>query len=110
MAEALKSTEPPQTGHYDANYGNFQTELYAEIRREAFGQDIGQSSWLSADEQDRFLGLLELSDGKKLLDIACGSGGPALRIAEKTGCTLVGIDLHEEAVATAKSLAAQRGL
>ena len=35
--------------HYDANYGNFQTELYAEIRREAFGEDIGQSSWLTAD-------------------------------------------------------------
>ena len=65
--------------HYDANYGNFQTELYAEIRREAFGEDIGQSSWLTADEQDRFLRLLELSPGKRLLDVACGSGGPALR-------------------------------
>jgi SAM-dependent methyltransferase len=96
--------------HYDANYGNFQTELYAEIRREAFGEDIGQSSWLTADEQDRFLGLLELSPGKRLLDIACGSGGPALRIATKTGCSLVGIDIHEGAVSTANSLAAKDGL
>jgi 2-polyprenyl-3-methyl-5-hydroxy-6-metoxy-1,4-benzoquinol methylase len=96
--------------HYDANYGNFQTELYAEIRREAFGEDIGQSSWLTADEQDRFLGLLELSPGKRLLDVACGSGGPALRIATKTGCSLVGIDMHEDAVSTANSLAAQDGL
>jgi SAM-dependent methyltransferase len=96
--------------HYDANYGNFQTELYAEIRREAFDEDIGQSSWLTADEQDRFLGLLELSPGKRLLDIACGSGGPALRIATKTGCSLFGIDIHEDAVSTANSLAAQDGL
>jgi 2-polyprenyl-3-methyl-5-hydroxy-6-metoxy-1,4-benzoquinol methylase len=96
--------------HYDANYGNFQTELYAEIRREAFGEDIGQSSWLTADEQDRFLRLLELSPGKRLLDVACGSGGPALRIATKTGCSLVGIDMHEDAVSTANSLAAQDGL
>jgi 2-polyprenyl-3-methyl-5-hydroxy-6-metoxy-1,4-benzoquinol methylase len=96
--------------HYDANYRNFRTELYAKIRREAFGEDIGQSSWITADEQDRFLGLLELSPGKRLLDVACGSGGPALRIATKTGCSLVGIDMHEDAVSTASSLAAQDGL
>jgi hypothetical protein len=41
-------------GHYNANYGNFQTELYAQIRREGFGEDIGQNSWLTSDEQDRF--------------------------------------------------------
>jgi cyclopropane fatty-acyl-phospholipid synthase-like methyltransferase len=97
-------------GHYNANYGNFQTELYAQIRHEAFGEDIGQNSWLTSDEQDRFLGWLDLSPGKTLLDVACGAGGPALRIAATTGCSVVGIDVHEQAVATASSLAAQRGL
>jgi hypothetical protein len=62
-------------GQYDANYGNFQTELYEEIRREAFGEDIGQNSWLTAEEQDRFLGWLELSGGKTVLDVACGLAG-----------------------------------
>jgi SAM-dependent methyltransferase len=38
------------------------------------------------------------------------SRGPALRIAAKTGCSVVGIDVHEQAVTTASSLAAQRGL
>jgi hypothetical protein len=38
---------------------NFQTELYAQIRREAFGEDIGQNSWLTADELDRFLEWLD---------------------------------------------------
>ena len=96
--------------YYDANYGNFETELYSEIRRESFGDDIGQNSWLTAEEQDLFLGWLDLSAGKTLLDVACGSGGPALRIAASTGCSLVGIDLHEQAIATAKSLASQRNL
>jgi cyclopropane fatty-acyl-phospholipid synthase-like methyltransferase len=100
----------PAAGHYNANYGNFQTELYAQIRQEAFGQDIGQNSWLTADELDRFLKQLDLSPGKSLLDVACGAGGPALRIAATTGCSVVGIDVHEQAVATASSLAAQRGL
>lgn len=105
-----KSKSIPASSQYNANYGNFQTELYAEIRREAFGEDIGQNSWLTADEQDRFLQWLGLSPGKTLLDVACGAGGPVLRIAASTGCSVVGIDVHEEAVKTASSLAAQRGL
>jgi cyclopropane fatty-acyl-phospholipid synthase-like methyltransferase len=96
--------------YYDTNYRNFDTELYSEIRREAFGEDIGQNSWLTADEQDRFLSWLDLSPGKVLLDVACGAGGPALRIAAKTGCSAVGIDVHEQAISTACSLALQRGL
>jgi 2-polyprenyl-3-methyl-5-hydroxy-6-metoxy-1,4-benzoquinol methylase len=105
-----KSNSLPPAGHYTANYGNFQTELYAQIRHEAFGEDIGQNSWLTADEQDRFLEWLDLSPQKILLDVACGAGGPALRIAATTGCSVVGIDVHEQAVTTASSLAAQRGL
>ena len=96
--------------YYATSYGNFDTELYSEIRREAYGDDIGQNSWLTSDEQDRFLEWLDLSQGKTLLDVACGAGGPALRIAATTGCSVVGIDLHEQAVRTANSLAAQRGL
>ena len=95
--------------HYNANYGNFQAELYAQIRHEAFGRDIGQNSWLTSDEQDRFLQWLDLSPGKALLDVACGAGGPALRIAASTGCSVMGTDVHEQAVRTASSLAAQRG-
>lgn len=110
MTEAVTPKQRSDIGHYDANYGNFQTDLYAEIRREAFGEDIGQSSWLTVDEQDRFLPPLGLSSGKTLLDIACGSGGPALRIATKTGCSLVGIDLHEQAISTARALAQKQGL
>jgi cyclopropane fatty-acyl-phospholipid synthase-like methyltransferase len=100
----------PPAGHYNANYGNFQTELYAQIRHEAFGEDIGQNSWLTSDEQDRFLQWLDLSPGKTLLDVACGAGGPALRTAVITGCSVVGVDFHQQAVTTASSLAAQRGV
>jgi cyclopropane fatty-acyl-phospholipid synthase-like methyltransferase len=100
----------PPAGHYNANYGNFQTELYTQIRHEAFGDDIGQNSWLTSDEQDKFLKWLELSSGKTLLDVACGAGGPALRIAAITGCSVVGIEVHEQAVTTARSLAVERGL
>jgi 2-polyprenyl-3-methyl-5-hydroxy-6-metoxy-1,4-benzoquinol methylase len=105
-----KSNPLPPADYYNANYGNFQTELYAQIRHEAFGEDIGQNSWLTSDEQDRFLQWLDLSPGKTLLDVGCGAGGPALRIAASTGCSVVGIDVHEQAIRTASALAAQRGL
>jgi ubiquinone/menaquinone biosynthesis C-methylase UbiE len=95
-------------GYYDTNYGSFQEELYSRIRRDAFGDDIGQSSWLTAEEQDSFLPLLKLCPGKKLLDVACGAGGPVLRIATKTGCSVLGIDVHPDAISAASSLAAER--
>ena len=110
MTEKTPTRPPASSRHYDANYGNFLTELYAQIRREAFGEDIGQSSWLTADEQDKFLGWLRLSAEKTLLDVACGSGGPVLRIAERTGCSIAGVDVHSQAIATANSLASQREL
>jgi len=110
MSRSAKSKSKTAPSYYDANYGNFQTELYAEIRREAFGQDIGQNSWLTATEQDTFLGWLDLSGGRMLLDVACGSGGPTLRMVETTGCSVVGIDLHKQAISTAKLLAKQRNL
>jgi cyclopropane fatty-acyl-phospholipid synthase-like methyltransferase len=110
MVQMVKRNSLPLGGHHNANYGSFQTALYAEIRQEAFGEDIGQNSWLTADEQDRFLQWLDLSPGKTLLDVACGAGGPALRIAAITGCSVVGIDVHEQATGTARILAAQRGL
>lgn len=94
--------------YYDANYGNFASQLYAEIRRAAFGEDIGQSGWQTAEEQDHYLPELRLGEGRKLLDVACGSGGPSLRIARKSGCSLLGIDLHESGIAAGRANAAEQ--
>jgi len=94
---------------YGASYRNFASALYAEIRREAFGEDIGQTGWLTAEEQDVFIARLRLSRTSRLLDVACGSGRPTLRIARKTGCRVSGIDLHGEGIASAKASAAELG-
>jgi SAM-dependent methyltransferase len=97
-------------GHYDANYGHFASSLYQEIRREAYGQDLGQNSWLTAAELLKFAHWLELMPGRRLLDVSCGSGGPALHMAKATGCQVLGIDNHEQAVANAKALTHGEGL
>lgn len=96
--------------HYDANYTQFSTDLYATIRREAFGDDIGQHSWLTADEHDLFIGWMGLREQSSVLDIACGSGRTTLRIAQRTGCSVHGIDMHQAAIAEARSASEQLGL
>ena len=96
--------------HYDANYGQFSTEVYAAVRREAFGEDIGQNSWLTADEHDLFIGWMAPRQESRVLDVACGSGRTTLRVARKTGCAVHGIDMHAAAIAEARAAAEQEGL
>jgi SAM-dependent methyltransferase len=96
--------------HYDANYGQFSSELYSAVRREAFGEDIGQNSWLTVEEHDLFIEWLAPREGSRVLDIACGSGRTTLRVAQKTGCVVHGVDTHEAAIAEARASAAQEGL
>ncbi len=95
---------------YDTYYSNFATDLDATIRKEAFGEDIGQTGWLTADEQDDFISKLDVGSGDTLLDIACGSGGPTLRIAGKAGSNVVGIDINEQGIEAARKQAQDLGL
>lgn len=100
----------PRVRHYDANYDRFSSDLYAAIRRDAFGEDIGQNSWLTADEHDLFIEWLSLTPHARLLDVACGSGHPTLRIARRTGCTIVGVDVHDAAIAEGRAAAEHAGM
>lgn len=85
-------------------------ELYAEIRREVFDEDCGQNSWMTAKEQDGFLEKLELRPGARVLDVASGSGGPALRLARRARCQILGIDVVEQRVDNANAAARDVGL
>jgi SAM-dependent methyltransferase len=90
-----------QVDLYNSTYGNFQEQVLAKIRRETYGEDIGQNSWITTDEYDTFYSWLDLSPGKHVLEIASGSGGPALYLAKKSGCQVTGLDINEEGVKTA---------
>jgi SAM-dependent methyltransferase len=104
------ASEDDRVRHYDAAYGNFAARVYAEVRADSFGTDIGQTSWLTAEEQDAFIAWLRVSRDARLLDVACGSGGPVLRIAQQTGCRVHGIDIHADAVSAARAQATSAGL
>ena len=95
---------------YSAQYARFGSKLAAEIRREAFGEDLGQQSWRTLAEQDEIAALIGQRPNTHLLDVACGSGGPALALAARTGCRLTGIDIEATGIAQAKDISVALGL
>ncbi len=95
---------------YDATYARFGEAISREIRVETWGEDIGQNGWITAAEQDAFIDWLGLGPASRLLDIACGSGGPALRIAERTGAHVTGVDINVGGITAARATARERGL
>lgn len=101
---------PQVADHYGAQYRDFAADVYAEFRRAAFGHDVGQNSWLTAEELERFAVQLRLGSSSRLLDVGCGSGGPALHVVRLTGCRVLGVELYEEAVVSANRNAHEAGL
>ena len=89
---------------YGTAYGHFAEPALAEVRRETYGDDFGQSSWVTADEYRRFVGLLGLSASDHVLDVGSGSGGPALFLARAAGCRVTGVDVDEAGLRTAAGL------
>lgn len=93
---------------YASAYAGFGAR--GQVREATYGDDIGQSGWVTADELERFAEWLGLNRESRLLDVGCGSGGPALRLAETSGTSVVGIDRLNEGITTATRLALERGL
>jgi SAM-dependent methyltransferase len=96
---------PNRVDLYDSTYGNFTEHVLSEIRRETYGDDIGQNSWITTREYDSFANWLKPVAGSHVLDVASGSGGPALYLARKRGCRITGIDINEEGVNSASQAA-----
>jgi SAM-dependent methyltransferase len=80
------------------------------VRSETYGEDVGQSSWMTADELRHFIELLHIDGNSNVLEVGSGSGGPALFVAEHAGCRVTGLDVNEFGVNNANELARQRGL
>ena len=94
-----------QVDLYNSTYGNFQEWVLAEIRRETYGEDIGQNSWITTNEYDLFYSWLHISPGDHVFEIASGSGEPALYLAKKFKCQITGVDINEEGIKTANQQA-----
>ena len=95
---------------YNTYYDNFADDAQGAVRAETYGEDIGQSSWMTADELRHFIKLLGIDDSKNVLEVGSGSGGPAFFLAKETGCRMIGVDVNGFGVRNANDLARERGL
>ena len=65
---------------------------------------VGASSFIRRIEWRSMFEWLNLKEGEKILDVACGRGTLSLKIAER-GCEVHGVDISEDAIKGAKRLA-----
>jgi len=95
---------------YDTAYSHYRNAAEAAVRQATYGEDIGQSSWMTASEWLQFASQAGVSARSSVLEVGCGSGGPAVYLAERLGCNITGVDINEHGVINARTLAADRGV
>jgi len=95
---------------YDNAYGNYQEQVYALVRTETYGEDLGQTSWVTSEESYEIPQILHLAPESQVFEIGCGSGRYALHLSEKYACRIVGVDSNVSAIRAANQLATARAL
>lgn len=95
----------PRVDLYDHAYGQYQLDVYTQIRIETYGEDLGQTSWVTIQEADDIPRLLAVTAGSQVLEIGCGSGRYALRLAEQTRCRVLGLDVNPLGIRNAGEIA-----
>jgi len=95
---------------YDSAYAHYDAEVYRQIRVATYGEDLGQTSWVSSEESQEIPRTLRLTPSSYVLEIGCGSGRYTLQVAATMGCRVVGLDTNAQGIETANQVAAARNL
>jgi SAM-dependent methyltransferase len=95
---------------YDNAYRNYDADVYRDIRVETYGEDLGQTSWVTTEESREIPAMLSLTPSSYVLEIGCGSGRYALQVAGIVGCRILGLDTNGRGIHTANQLAAARNM
>ena len=101
---------PAPVDLYDSAYGNYAAQVYREVRLATYGQDLGQTSWVTSEESLQIPHSLQLTTASRVLEIGSGSGGYALHLAAAIHCTILGVDINPSGILNANSLARDRDL
>jgi SAM-dependent methyltransferase len=95
---------------YNSSYANFESDVVTRIRVHTYGEDLGQTGWMTATELRRFARHLTLTSESRVLEVGCGSGGSAVFLARTIGCDVTGIDINDSGIRNARRLAFNQGL
>lgn len=93
---------------YESLYETFESPLMRDLRRDAYGEDIGQHSWVLASDLRRDAARLNVPSGGLLLDLGCGPCGPLTFLMRSLSCCGIGFDVS--AAALTSGLARARAL
>lgn len=100
----------PEGRGYDKLYEEFESPLQQQLRREAYGEDIGHNSWVTAEELQEDISLLKLARASRFLDLGCGPGGPLTFIVGQVRCYGSGLDVSAKALSAGRARVASVGL
>jgi SAM-dependent methyltransferase len=101
---------PDKVDLYNTSYGNSEIEVYSELRRETYGVDLGQTSWMNGAELAEIPRLLKIGAASKVLEIGCGAGGYALHFAATIDCSVTRIDTNSHGIHAAQHSVQAQGL
>ncbi|MFY0568055.1 SAM-dependent methyltransferase [Archangium lansingense] len=104
---------PADIGRYYDQMGPFLATLLGDnIHVGYWSGPEDQSSGTEAQERltDMMIQRSRIGAGQRLLDIGCGTGRPAVRLAQATGCSVTGISVSAMQVEQANARAQKEGL
>lgn len=82
----------------------------ARVEQAAIGAVWGANGYTTVAQADELGRRLELSAGRRLLDVGTGRGWPGIYLAEQTGCSVVGADMPLDGLRAAIGRARSDGL
>jgi len=106
----MNSEQGSGPARYEAIYQQFDSDLMRRIRREAYGEDVGQHSWVSADELRADVARLALERKSRLMDLGCGPCGPLTFVLSIAGCHAVGLEVSSPALEAGRARAPRLGV
>jgi cyclopropane fatty-acyl-phospholipid synthase-like methyltransferase len=101
------TTVAPRADQYESFYREFDSPLMRRIRLEAYGEDIGQHSWISSEELRHDATRLGLGSSSRLLDLGSGPCGPLTYLLSTSGCSGLGLELSPAAIVVGHARAAE---
>jgi SAM-dependent methyltransferase len=103
----MNAPADPDSLGYDSLYREFDSPLMRGIRQLAYGEDIGQHSWVTAEQLRAVIARLGLTEASRLLDLGCGPCGPLTFMVRETGCRATGIEKSAAALDVGRARAAR---
>ena len=106
----MNASPPSADDRYGSAYREFDSPLKRRLRAEAYGEDIGQHSWVTAEQMRGDIVRLGLTSASRLLDLGCGPCGPLTFAVREVGCHGAGVELSAAALAVGRARARELGV